>query len=312
MNKPVLNRNKIISVALAVIVLIMLFLSWMGVTGETRSVWNLVRQQIERYAGQIEEYVELANHYGLDIDTKGVSRVVKALNNGRLSPFEVFTTAGTAGKILRKLSSFGMFDEQAFSKAAGYCTVYRVFFVLTLLSVLLSIFIRITGKLKSIDFLMFLFILMMFISAVTVTSRLSSQRLISFTMTADITVWSVIALICSVPLALIERIPFLRPEADEAGTIVPVIKEGETRASIGASLSGIREKAGSFIKNIGIGSKKTYQCSVCGHDLQASDKTCPVCRSSASDKMSTAVCKNCGCRIPSGSKYCSFCGSKQN
>ncbi len=76
--------------------------------------------------------------------------------------------------------------------------------------------------------------------------------------------------------------------------------------------SGIKEKSGSFARNAVIGKKQTFQCSVCGHDLQPYDKTCPACRSSAEDRMSTSVCKDCGCRIPSCSRYCIICGSKQD
>ena len=76
--------------------------------------------------------------------------------------------------------------------------------------------------------------------------------------------------------------------------------------------SGIKEKTGSIVKTAGISRKISYQCSVCGHDLQPNDKNCPVCRSSAEDRMSTSVCKSCGCRIPSGSRYCIICGAKQD
>ncbi len=76
--------------------------------------------------------------------------------------------------------------------------------------------------------------------------------------------------------------------------------------------SGIKEKTGNLVKTAGIGRKVNYQCFVCGHDLKADDKVCPVCRSSVEDRMSTSVCKNCGCRITSGSRYCIVCGSKQD
>ena len=76
--------------------------------------------------------------------------------------------------------------------------------------------------------------------------------------------------------------------------------------------SGFKAKAGTLVKNTGLSRKESYQCFICGHDLKPGDKTCPACRSSAENKMSTSVCKNCGCRIPSGSRYCIICGSRQD
>ena len=307
MNTPAITRNKIISVSLAVIVLIMLFLCWTGVTGTTRKAWVFVQEQIDEYADKIEDYAEYGSYFGIDLNVKGARRVVRALKNGRLSPYELFTSSGYIRSTLNKLDSLGMSLVKDTSKVTSLATVYRVFFVLAFLAVLFSIFIRMTGKFRSLDFLMFLFILILFIIIVVATSLLKKNLNVS----AAISAWSIIALICAVPFALLEKIPFLKTDAGVAAA--PVVKTaGDTVSTIGATLSGLKDKAGAVIKNINIGRKETYQCSVCGHDLQASDKVCPVCRSSAEGKLNTAVCKNCGCRIPSGSKYCTMCGAKQD
>ena len=267
-----LTRNRIIAVILAVICLIMLFFGWISVGGETRKNWAVVSQRFDYYASQIEAF---AKWYGIDININRVKRVVRALGNGRLSPGEIFTVSGDTRAVIKELDKAGYFYSSDLSKVTGALTGYRILFVVTLIAVLFAIYTRLTGKMKALDFLMFLFVALLFIFIAIACGEIKKKGL-----NVGITAFSIIALICALPRALLDKLPFMK------------------------------DKAGAILEKVGIKHRENVQCSVCGADLDSRDKFCPRCGAAVENRTETVVCRRCGSRIPSDSAFCVYCGRK--
>ena len=279
-----MTKSRIIAVILAVAVLLLLFFNWLAVGGDTKKEWNELNYNIDSYVGQIESY---GQWIGLDINVKSLARSVKQVLNGKLTPAEMFSISGTARNVVKTVyKAVGRYfisekDYNAVMRLTGW---YRAVFILAVLSILFSIFVRATGKLEKLDFLMIVFVGILFVFTCAISSAISSRG-----VKLNITVFSILALIFALPLQLIRKIPFLRPE------------EGDV--SSGPLLHSVR--LGGIIKK-----KETFQCSVCGSDIKDGDRFCPACGCEVKDKLSTVVCSTCGSRMPSSANYCENCGTK--
>ena len=277
-------KSRIIAVILAAAVLFLLFFNWLAIGGETKKEWDEINYDIEGYVDQIESY---SKWVGLDINVKALARSVRYVLNGKLTPAELFSVSGTARDAVKTVyKSVGRYfmAEKDYKAVMRFTALYRAVFILAVLSILFSIFVRATGKLEKLDLLMIVFIGILFIVICVISSALTSNGI-----RLNITVFSILALIFALPLQLIRKLPFMKAEAADTGT-------GPLFHSV---------KLGGHIKK-----KEVFQCSVCGSDITGEDIFCPACGSEVKDRLSTVVCSTCGSRMPSSANYCENCGTK--
>lgn len=272
-----ITRSRIVAVILAAAVLLLLFFNWLAIGGETKKEWDTVSSEVGSYIDRIESY---GQWIGLDINLKALTRSARQLLNGKLTPAEMFGISGAARnafKTLYKAIGRYLMPEKDYRTVMAVTGWYRAVFILAVIAVLFSIFIRATGILEKLDFLMIIFIGILFIVTCVISSVLSSKGI-----RMNITLFSVLALVFALPVQLIRKIPFLKPDERTEGS---------------AAVFSFRKK------------KENLQCAVCGSDVRGGDRFCPNCGCELTEKLSTVVCKSCGSRMPSTAKFCENCGA---
>ena len=200
-------KTRIAAVLLAAAVLLLLFCNWLVTGGETKKEWDEAKTVIERYVDEVESYEDWI---GMDIDIKALTAAGRLILDGKLSPAELFRISVIGRNTLKTLyDGLGRYimaekDYYTVMMALGF---YSVIFVFVVLSVLLSLFIRITGKLEKLDVLMIIFVGILFAVIFASSAALSSRGI-----RMDITVFSVLTFIFALASGLIGRLPFLRSD----------------------------------------------------------------------------------------------------
>ncbi len=199
------TKTRIAAVILAAAVLLLLFVDWLAIGGETKKEWDDARSDIEYFVEKIESYGQWID---MDLDLNAISIAARQMLNGKLTPAEIFSISGTGRNAVRTLyKAVGRYfmqekDYRTFMVLTG---CYRAVFILAAVSILLSLFIRASGKLVKLDYIMIVFVGILFIVICAVSAALSSRGI-----KLDITVFTLLALICTLPLNIIGKIPFLR------------------------------------------------------------------------------------------------------
>lgn len=232
---------KIFSCVIVVISFLLLFLNWVELTPATRhTAVDIYNARFNETGKDITGFAELRDavkksdididailgneepsDYGILYKRSGIKESLNAILDGGINVPEMSLVSGTAAKLYGLLDTAMTSDTSSSGIRAGgtraalsvFSVIVLIVFILSILAAIGTFLTRVSDKFakyRKFDIAFFVLQIVLFVLAIVFANRANS--LISAFALTGITFWSILAVILSCPMVLIEKLPFAKLE----------------------------------------------------------------------------------------------------
>ena len=265
-----LNLKNIICAVLALLSVLMLFTNCIVTAGETKFDWSKRRDAL---VNSLEDLQDDARWMGVNLDMSGPVKIVQALSNGKLTGSELKMVGAQLSKLIDIILPYSRYtgiNIETFNTIQSLATFYSAIFILALVLGIFAAVTRFCGKWTFTDFPFFAVQIMIFCTFVGIVIK---AKEIDFDL--RLTLGAVLMLIFSIPRVLV-------------GDFLSFILVGNKVTGY-TGASHIRRHRRNIFRFKGINLKKIISAETIKRD---------------------GFCRNCGCSVRSGDRYCEQCGTR--
>lgn len=303
-------KTRLICAVLLLAVLLLMLLPWIKFTDDTVT------------AG-ISGLTDLGSMFGLDDDSYGtLAKLIKAMRDGALTPFEVGTVLGGAHAYLEQ--SFWAPDDSSVALLSAIHIVYSVVLWAAVLALAgtLALFVlgrtNIIGKHGSAVLIAPILALVLAVFQLLVCVWLGAAYEAGPFGILRPTVWFAAALAGTIAALVV----WLRQTAADRAQALPLlalVRDGDVQtlsqnaaAGVESGVHALREKSSTLLGqgrqlfNRAAPPVQPWTCPRCGKQLTGEEKFCTNCGASRPEPQ---VCANCGKLQAPGVKFCADCGA---
>lgn len=198
-------RQRITSILLLILSLLLLFSNWLVSSGSTKYDWSEYQEDLSSLSENIDE---IADFFGLSVDTSSAARSAGYLLNGKITPVEGALIAKDLLPLLREFSNGA--DESITLEIV--CVLYALLVCLAILAGIHALVLHTLGK-KYTGFLFSCSVTILFILTLCLPIFLEESGL-----HFRISLFSIISLVCAIlssvywnRLPLAEFVPTEKP-----------------------------------------------------------------------------------------------------
>ena len=210
---------RMISGIIVLVSMLMLFLPWIEPSSDGKAAFSAVSSMYQIYESKLES--EIAKQIGAD-NAKKAKSLIDSVIDGKISPFEYLKICASANSLVKLgdlSNNFALSEFREIKKSIQ--TVYIVMLILFLLMVLsglLAAILHFMGKKSYLDIIYFIMTIIMFVLTCVIVAKINElagnlgdigsyldlQK--GFSVSFRITMFSIIALITSLPFSLYSKL----------------------------------------------------------------------------------------------------------